>query len=253
MNHIFIQARMDSKRLPGKVLKKICGKSIIELIVERLRKVQDIDSIILVTGPKEKNESLIDEIERLSISYFCGSEENVLDRFYKASIEFKSNNIIRVTADCPLIDFNVINKGLSVFNKNDCDILSVNRKRTYPHGLDFEIFRSNALRKAWIDNFNAYKNYEEFYGVFIPPTKYMLEKKKFRNFDLINNTNLSHIRLTLDYPEDLELITKIYETLYNNQRYFGLDEIILLLQDKPSLLKINQKYIRLNSGLEIEK
>jgi spore coat polysaccharide biosynthesis protein SpsF len=253
MNHIFIQARIGSKRLPGKVLKKICGKSIIELIVERVSKVEHIDKIVIVTGPKEKNELLINEIKKLDVNYFCGSEENVLDRFYKASLEFKSDNIIRVTADCPLIDFNVINKGFSIFKQNNYDILSNNRIRTYPHGLEFEIFQSDALKIARNDNFSLYKNYEEFYDIFIPPTKYMLEKKKFRNFDLLNDINISHIRVTLDYIEDLELITKIYDMLYNKNLYFGLDEIVSLLENNPSLQKINQKYAKFDSSLRIEK
>lgn len=253
MNHVFIQARIGSKRLPGKVLKKICDKSVIELVVERARKVSDIDNIIIVTGPKEKNQLLLDESKGLGVDYFCGSEENVLDRFYRASVEFKSDNIVRITADCPLIDFNVINKGLHVFRLNEYDILSNNRIRTYPHGLEFEIFRSDILKNAWTDNLSLYKNYDEFHSTFIPPTKYMLEKKKFKNFDLLNNTNLSDIRVTLDYPEDLELITKIYETLYSKNPSFALDEIVLLLQNNPLLQTINQKYRKHESGLEIEK
>lgn len=253
MNHIFIQARIGSKRLPGKVLKKICGKSVIDLVVERARKVSDIDNIIIVTGLKEKNQLLIDEIKKLEVDYFCGSEENVLDRFYKASVEFKSDNIIRITADCPLIDFNVINKGLRIFGLNEYDVLSNNRIRTYPHGLEFEIFRSGVLKEAWTDNLSLYKSYDEFHDVFIPPTKYMLEKKKFRNFDLLNNTDLSNMRITLDYPEDLELVTRIYETLYDKNPSFALDEILLLLQKNPLLQTINQKYNKHESGLEIEK
>ena len=147
-NHVFIQAHLASKRLPGKVLKKICGKSIVELIVERAYNIKNIDEIILVTGSVDKNNTLVDEAKKIKISYYCGSEENVLDRFFQASKEFNSDRIIRITADCPLIDFNIINIGMSIFDRNNYDILSNNRRKTYPHGLNFEIFKQSALHNA---------------------------------------------------------------------------------------------------------
>ena len=161
-NHVFIQAHLASKRLPGKVLKKICGKSIVELIAERAYNIKNIDEIILVTGSIEKNKSLVDEVKKIKLSYYCGNEENVLDRFYQASKEFNSDRIIRITGDCPLIDFNIINIGMSIFNRNTYDILSNNRIRTYPLGLNFEIFSKNALQKSWKEVLKDYENEEIF-------------------------------------------------------------------------------------------
>jgi len=227
-NHIFLQARLNSTRLPEKVLKKICGKTVIELIVERLRQVDNIDDIILVTGSELENKSLIDEAKKLNLTYFCGNDENILDRFYEASMKFNSDNIIRVTGDCPLIDFNVINKGLKIFLEKDFDILSINRKRTFPDGFDYEIFKKKSLHTSWEDNLKLYKNKSEFYTTFISPAIYMLENKKFKNYDLINESDYSYLNLTLDYPEDLELITKIYEQFYPKNKYFALNEILTI-------------------------
>jgi len=227
-NHIFLQARLNSTRLPEKILKKICGKTVIELIVERLRRVDNIDDIIIVTGSELENKSLIDEAKKLNLTYFCGNDENILDRFYEASIKFNSDNIIRVTGDCPLIDFNVINKGLKIFLENDFDILSINRKRTFPDGFDYEIFKKKSLHTSWEDNIKLYKNKSEFYTTFISPAIYMLENKKFKNYDLINESDYSYLNLTLDYPEDLELITKIFEQFYPKNKYFALNEILTM-------------------------
>ena len=227
-NHIFLQARLNSTRLPEKVLKKICGKTVIELIVERLRQVDNIDDIILVTGSELENKSLIDEAKKLNLTYFCGNDENILDRFYEASMKFNSDNIIRVTGDCPLIDFNVINKGLKIFLEKDFDILSINRKRTFPDGFDYEIFKKKSLHTSWEDNLKLYQNKSEFYTTFISPAIYMLENKKFKNYDLINESDYSYLMLTLDYPQDLELITKIYEQFYHHNKYFALNEILTM-------------------------
>ncbi len=240
-NNIFIQARMGSSRLPGKVLKKICNKTILELIYERLKNISPVEKIILITGPPELNKPLIEEAAKLNLDYFCGSEENILDRFYKASEKFPSDNIIRVLADCPLVDFKIINEALKIFD-NNYDILSIARKRTFPHGLDFEIFKKSALRTLWKDKFNEIGNLEIFSKTFINLIQ-MLEDKKFKNYDLTSEKNLSHIRLTVDFPEDFELVSRIYENLYEKNNKFTLKEILELLKQKPELLEINKKHV----------
>src|SRR3989304_2618928 len=243
-NHIFLQARENSTRLPRKVLMKILDKSIIDLLVERLKKIENIDKIILVTGQLNNNKKLVELVTKNDLDYFCGSEENLLDRFYKAGKKFYSDNIIRVTADCPLIDFNLINKGLKIFIENNYDLLTVGRTSKYPLGLDFEIFKMKALHKAWKSTLKKYNNVEEFNDTFICPPEYMINNAEFKKFELVNDVDLSTIRITLDYPEDLELITKIYEGLYYKKKYFDLNDIMKLLEENPSLLGINQKYVK---------
>ena len=251
--HVFIQARIGSTRLPGKVLNKILEKTVIELTIERARQIKGLTEVIVVTGQKQKNLPLINELEKLQVKYFCGSENNVLDRFYKASLHFQSNVIIRITADCPLIEPDIISKGLDIFQKNDYDILSVNRFRTFPHGINFEIFNKDALEKSWKETLETFSSYEIFENTFIPPTKYMLEKKKFKNYDLKSEEKNAHIRITLDYPEDFELIKKIFESLYIEKKYFSLEQILDFLKTNPELLEINKKYVSLETDLNIEK
>ncbi|PIN83855.1 MAG: acylneuraminate cytidylyltransferase, partial [Nitrosopumilales archaeon CG11_big_fil_rev_8_21_14_0_20_33_24] len=153
-NHFYIQAKLGSKRLPRKVLKKIQDKTILEIILERLSFIKNKNEIFLLTGRKEGNIELIDESKRLGIEYFTGSENNVLDRFKQASNKFQSETITRITADCPLIDFEIIEKGLKIFNSEKFDILSNNKTKTFPHGLDFEIFKKSALDEAWKNVYN---------------------------------------------------------------------------------------------------
>lgn len=252
-NQIFLQARMGSTRLPRKVLSRICGKTIIELIVERLVRVKDIDRIILLTTTEKGDEELLEEAERLEMDCFRGCEENVLDRFYQASLKFKPDGIIRVTGDCPLIDPVLIDKGLDAFKESVYDVVSNVRTRTYPDGLDFEIFKSKALETAWQHNLQQFQgNKEAFEGAFINPTKYILESAKFKNWDLKNSEDLSHIRLTLDYQEDLELIKTIYENLYRQGAHLGLDEVLEFLRENPGIGDLNREYVCHDYGLKVE-
>ncbi|MBI2113061.1 MAG: NTP transferase domain-containing protein [Candidatus Wildermuthbacteria bacterium] len=237
--HIFLQARLGSARLPGKVLFKICGKSILEPVVERLRGLPHADDIILVTGEEEKNLPVIEEAKRLGIPYFCGSEENLLSRFYQAALRFKPDGILRVTGDCPLIDRDVLSGALGVFSTGKYDVVSNLRKRTYPDGVTFEIFKRSALEKSWKD--------QKGESVFV--TKYLLESKQFSHFDVVQDVDTSRIRLTIDYQEDAVLIERIYKALYKNGKYFGLGVILDFLDRNPGLLDVNKEYIKVDYGI----
>lgn len=246
---IFVQARMGSTRLPGKVLLKIGKETIFSIFVDRLRQIKDIDKVVLVTSKSKNNDELINEAKRLGIEYFRGSEENVLDRFYKASLKFKPDNIIRIGGDCPLIDFNLVNVGFKIFKTGNYDILSNAKIRTFPDGMDFEIFKQKCLKIAWQDTFLEFnKDVKKFDNTFINPTNYIQIKKEFRNKDFINKSDLSHTRLTLDYKEDFDLIKKIYENLHKQNRYFTLDEILKFLNKNPKLYELNKKYVCLDYG-----
>lgn len=240
---VFLQARLRSARLPQKALLTILGKSIMELIVERLRGVQDLHSVVLVTGEREHNEELVQEAERIGIAYFCGSEENVLDRFYQASKMFSSDAIVRVTGDCPLIDPCIIDEGIRAFRQGGYDIVGNTRVRTFPDGMDFEVFSSESLAKAW----NVRTEVPE--GTFVHPTKHMLQDSEFQVQDFIHTINLSHIRLTVDYEEDFDVMKTMYEHLYPRNPNFSLEDILDFLKKNPQLLQRNKKYITLDYGL----
>jgi spore coat polysaccharide biosynthesis protein SpsF (cytidylyltransferase family) len=237
---IVIQARMGSTRLPGKVMMKIRNKTIIEIIVERLKGIKNVDKIILATSKNAENNILEREAERLDIDCFRGSEENVLDRFYGVVQKFNLDIVVRVTGDCPLIDIGIIEEALEFFEEKKADIVSNTNKRTYPHGLDFEIFTRKSLEKAWrAEKERLGSNFDE---VFVNPTEYIKKSGNFKHVNILYKKDLSGIRITLDYPEDFEVIKKVYEKLSIYKKDFGLKEIEKLNRTNPEIFEINNKF-----------
>lgn len=240
---IFLQARMGSTRLPGKVLMKICNKTIVELTVERLRQVKNIDKIILVTSASKENDVLVKEAKKLNIDYFRGSEENLLDRFYNATLKFKPDNIIRITCDCPLIDPFLIKKGLDVYIKTKCDVVdNKHAESLYPHGSDFEIFKASLIKDMWRQKKRELSD-KMFSLLSVGPTEDILRDKKNIIKKMHNKKNLAHIRLTLDYKEDLELIKIIYKNFYKDKHNFSMNDVLKFIEDNPTLLNINRKFV----------
>ncbi len=242
--NIFIQARMGSTRLPGKMLALIADKTVLQVLVERLRRVNGRPQIILATSSSPENDVLESEARRLGIAAFRGAEENILDRLYKASQEFPADLLARVTGDCPLIDSALIDEGRQVLERGGYDMVSNVRVRSYPDGLDFELFKPAALERAW----QAEQADERGGDVFINPTQYIHHQPNFKEHDLVHEPNLGELRLTLDHPEDLEVIRQVYAGLAHNEE-FGLQEIVAFLQANPHIVELNKKYVQLDYGL----
>lgn len=231
-----MQARTGSTRLPGKVLKIICGKTVLEHDIDRLKRVKNIDEIVIATTTLEKDDILTEEANRLGVKYFRGSENDVLSRYYYAAKENVADIIVRVTSDCPLIDSEVTEKIIQYYvdNKNKYDYVSNTINRTYPRGLDTEAFSFNALEKA----FNEAVSSRDREHV----TPYIWDNPAvFRLFQYKNDIDYSNLRWTLDTTEDYELINRIYSSLYpfkGNQ--FNMNDIIELYNAFPVLREINK-------------
>ena len=238
--HVYIQAREGSSRFPKKILKKIDGKTILELIVERAQKIEKATQVIIVTGNAEKNQTIINLAKKMKIPYWYGSEENILDRFYHASKKFGSDIIIRITGDCPIIDFEIIDNGLCIYDEKKVDGLTNTKKRTFPHGLDFEIFSKSSLEKIWKQNKQKFSNEEEFLNTFMNPVKDIFGDKQFKIYNLENELDLSHIRLTVDYPEDFLVIEKIYEKIYPKKKNFTIKDVLEFLNQNKEILELNK-------------
>ena len=142
-----IQARMGSTRLPGKVLKTVMGKTLLEYQIERVKEAQMIDQIIIATTMKKIDEPIVNLCERLGVDYFRGSEHDVLSRYFETATNFNIDVIVRITSDCPLIDPEIIDKVVSHYlnHREKLDYASNTLERTYPRGLDTEVFSYNAL------------------------------------------------------------------------------------------------------------
>lgn len=230
-----VQARVGSTRLPGKVLKKICEKTVLEHDVDRLKQVKNIDEIIIATTELERDDSIVEECKRLNVNYFRGSEENVLSRYYYAAKENNADVVVRVTSDCPLIDPEVSSRIIDFYFKNreKYDYVSNTIDRTYPRGLDTEVFSFKALERAFKEA-TLERDKEHV-------TPYIWDNpEKFRLAQYKNDLDYSYLRWTLDTKEDYELINEIYKELYDGKNKFYLDDILKLLERKPELKKINQ-------------
>lgn len=233
---VIIQARMGSSRLPKKVMKKIQGKSILEHVVERVKQSKLIDEIIIATTTEEKDSIIAVEAIRLGVKVFRGSEEDVLSRYYYGAKKYELNVIVRITSDCPLIDPVVLDDVIGLYLENNYDIVSnasANLEdRTFPRGLDSEVFSFEILESAYT---HANQKYEREHV-----TPYIYENST-QVFYFKNKIDYSKYRLTLDTEEDFLLINEIYKRLYKGKHDFYLTEIINLLESNPELVNINAK------------
>lgn len=236
MNNIIaiVQARMGSTRLPGKVLIDINGKSVLNHVIDRLRQSKYINNIIIATTDLSKDDLIEEESKKINCKCYRGSEENVLSRYYEVATLYNGDIIIRITSDCPLIDPKVIDEMIEFYMSNNYEIISNSpyeiEKRTYPRGLDVEIFSYKLLKYS---KEHAIKNYELEHV-----TPYMYENSLNKYYYSCQN-NYSKYRLTLDTKEDLQLIREIYDRLYILNNNFYLEEIINLIEKNPHLLLIN--------------
>ena len=145
---IIVQARMGSTRLPNKVMKKIVGVPTIGIILKRLKKIKKANKVIVATSNKKENLPLLEYLKKIKASYFCGKEDDVLNRFYQVASKYKAKIIVRITADCPLVDVKIVDEFIKKFKKNKPDYLSNCAPWTYPDGLDVEVFSYELLKKV---------------------------------------------------------------------------------------------------------
>lgn len=228
-----IQARMTSTRLPGKVLKKVLRKTLLEYQLERVKYSKLIDEIIVATTTNDSDIPIIELCNQLGITFFRGSEDDVLERYYQAALENNGDVIVRLTSDCPLIDPKIIDKNIEMYLYGNYDYVSNTQERTYPRGMDTEVFSFELLKKA---DLNSLLDYEREH---VTPYFYT-NNKKFLIGQVKNQEDYSNYRLTVDTVEDLELITVILENLYPKNGKFKLDNIIKFLKENPELATLNQ-------------
>jgi len=230
-----IQARMGSTRLPGKVMKDLKGKPVLWHVIERVKQAENIDQIIIATTTHERDEIIFEKVKEWGVRAYQGSEEDVLARYYKSANKYDVDTVVRITSDCPLIDPHVIDEIVEYYNENDYTLVtnagSDLNNRTYPRGLDTEVFSFEVLEKSYN------KAEEKYQREHVTP--YIYEK-----YDDIyyykNNEDLSNYRLTLDTKEDFELIKILYDKLYQGKHDFYLNKTIEVLNKNKELLKINQ-------------
>lgn len=236
-NLAIIQARVGSKRLPGKVLEKICKKTVIRHVVDRVKQSKTIDKIFVATTHKAEDLVLIKECLSAGYNIFCGSEHDVLDRYYQLAKLEKPDNIIRITSDCPVIDPAIIDLVVLEHLDNMADYTCNTMITPFPDGQDVEVFSFNTLEETW-NNATLQSDREHV----TPYIKF--NKGNFKLHFIESIEELSSLRLTLDEEADLELLKLIFNSLYKKNPYFSLEEIIHFLQMNPKIKKINSALVR---------
>jgi spore coat polysaccharide biosynthesis protein SpsF len=230
-----IQARMGSERLPGKVLMDIAGKPMLEHVITRLRQAQRIDEIIVATSLKPADDSITRFCEEKGVAVYRGSELDVLDRYYQAASLYQPDIVIRVTADCPLVDFEGIDVLINELQENALDYVAYDSLRI-PRGLTGEVFTFDLLKRTYQ---NADQPYEREHV-----TIYMYEHPEdfiIRSAEPPHWLKRPEFRLTVDTPEDLKLIRNIYESeSLKNNTILDIKEVICLLDQKPELSRLNR-------------
>ena len=235
-----VQARMGSTRLPGKVLLNLENQTVLEHVIERVKSSKHIDDVIVATTISKDDLRIVVLCANLGISIYCGSEDDVLDRYYQAAKLFKADNIVRITSDCPVIDPKIIDDAITLHLKNNADYTSNTLNETYPDGEDVEVFTFAALKTAW-KNAKLVSEREHV-------TPYIRNNPDvFKYTSLEYKGNLSQKRWTLDNAEDLEFLRLVYKYLYSKNSLFGMDDILSLIDEKPEIEEINHHIIR-NEG-----
>jgi spore coat polysaccharide biosynthesis protein SpsF len=227
-----IQARMGSSRLPRKVLKRICGRTMLEHVLRRIKACREIDEVVVATTTAPADGAIVKACRQYGAAFFCGSEKDVLDRFYQTATHFKADQIVRITADCPLIDPDVVGKILRHHLDSGADYTSNTLKRTYPRGLDTEVFSYKAISRA---SQEATKPEEREHV-----TPYFYRHPELFRLGTVEgdlSPGRPDIRICVDTPEDLALVRRIFRALEGTK--MGVEDIVQLFERKPEYLEMN--------------
>jgi spore coat polysaccharide biosynthesis protein SpsF len=234
---IIVQARMGSTRLPGKIMKKVLDKTLLEYQLERLLRVKHADQVLIATTDHGEERPIVELCHKLGVPFFRGPEHDVLARYYGAATAYEANVVVRITSDCPLIDPAVVDKVISFYlaHQGEYDYVSNTfPELTYPRGMDVEVFSFLALKEAYAEAVDQAER--EHVTIFIKR-----RQEKYRIKNLPYKQDYSHYRWTVDTPEDFELINKMISALYPTNPNFTLEDCLNLLAQHPEWTKINEQ------------
>jgi spore coat polysaccharide biosynthesis protein SpsF len=231
---IIVQARMTSTRLPGKVLKRVLGKPLLEYQIERIKRVKSADEIVVATTVNRADEEIVEFCDRLSLPFFRGEERDVLSRYHAAAKAFQADVVVRLTSDCPVIDPSVVERVLRHYfdHAMECDYVSNCLKRTYPRGMDTDVFPFRILEQAVLEA--AGTGEREHVTPFI-----YRQAHRFRLSNVEYHEDCSRHRWTVDTEEDFVLIRRIIESLYPRDPAFRMEDILALFERDPGLFHLN--------------
>jgi spore coat polysaccharide biosynthesis protein SpsF len=239
---------MASSRLPGKVLQDIGGEPMLVRVVERVRRARTVDAVAVATTDDPSDDPIAALCEARGYPLVRGSQFDVLDRYYRAAQQMDAGVIVRVTADCPVIDPDVIDLTVSAFFENGVDFAATRLpppwKRTYPIGLDVEVVSFAGLERAWQEAGEKYQREH------VMPYFYD-QDGRFNILVIDTDPDYGSLRWTVDTPEDLELLRRIYAR-FDNRADFRWTDILALVQREPELAQVNAS-VRHKLGKEVDE
>ncbi len=238
-----IEARKGSKRLPSKVLLDLEGRTVLEHVIRRIQKCSMTGECVVATTISREDLAIVKLCAEMNVRVYCGSEEDPLERYFRAASLFDGDPVIRIKADCPLIDSEIVDAAVRLHLESGADYTSNTLHRTYPVGQDVEILALPALERVW--RMADLHSEREHITLFIPKHAGL-----FRICHLENREDLSAKRWTLDYPEDYVLLRAIFHSLYPLDPCFGMGAVLDFLSRNPELEKLNA-HIPADAGVRI--
>lgn len=238
------QARVGSTRLPAKILKEVNGMTLLETHLKGILKSRRITSLKVATTNEEESERIVSIADKVGAEAYQGSVNDVLDRFYQTVKNEKPDYVIRLTSDCPLIDASIIDQVIDLAVNSGADYVSNTLNVTYPDGMDCECFKFSALEKAWKEA--TLKSDREHVTPYIWRNSTMKGGEIFRSECLQNGEDWSDVRITVDTPEDFEVIKSILEELGPGKK---CEEYVEFIKRHKEISDINSSLGR-NEGYE---
>ena len=228
---VILQARMSSKRFPGKVLQDLLGKPMIIRQISRIQSAKNIGKIVVATTRRQDDDLLASTLLENEIDIYRGATDDVISRYVKVIRKFQANTVVRLTADCPLVMPELLDSMIEDFSYNNWDYLSNTIFPTYPDGLDIEIFSAKSLITLYSMKLTDPEKEHVTLG-------FHNRKKEFNLHNYESNLDYSNLRWTVDYPEDLEFIRNVYSKFQDRMNMFGFDEVLDLIRENPGMQSI---------------
>ena len=231
---IIVQARMGSTRLPGKVLKRIAGRPMLDYQMERLRRVRRAQKIVIATTTEAADQPIVDYCRSAGVDCTRGSEADVLSRYFEAAQTYGASVVVRVTSDCPLLEPELVDLAIETFQAQGgaYDYVSNMIEPTWPYGMAVEVFSAAALREAHQEAVDPAEREHVTPFIYWRPQRYLIKS-------LTMQPNLSSLRWTVDTPEDFELVSRVLTELAPTQPEFRIPDVLALLDRHPDWSQIN--------------
>lgn len=240
-NIVIVQARTGSTRLPRKVLLPLMDKTVLEHVLDRVNEAKTVSDTVVATTIEVADMEIVRLCAKNNVRVFCGSQDDVLDRYYQVAKLLKPDNVVRITADCPLTDYQLIDKVVNEHIHGNYDYTSNTIGETYPDGLDVEVMKFAVLKESWAEaKLSSQREHV---------TQYIIKSDKYKKGSIDSDINYGEKRWTLDTEDDYMFIKEIYNKLYKKNAMFVMEDVLKLLEQEPEIEHINH-HIDRNEGLK---